>query len=305
MNIDRPRIFADLDAMRIDMAQPHLQAMFDALVRTDADYAGLTPQSIDLHSYLVGMMAFASRLPAEALRPGARVLDVGAGHGRLLMALKSAFGVEAYGLDKAAYAGGERQQLWAVHDRAGLKILSPFDIEKQPLPYPDGFFDLATCQQAIEHFHDTPKVVLDDVFRVLKPGAGFVLDTPNHAYWGYHIRMLRGESVHCELPGYYNHRYSTGPRGEHYGHKREFTMDELKSMLEWSGFEVVSAETAMYAPGAEDLSGALKHYLHEVRQFLAAEYEAHLSHPSEEEIARAGPKMERLRDTAILVGRKP
>jgi SAM-dependent methyltransferase len=311
MRIDRERALADLAGMRVDMSHPHLQRMLDAFIETDALFGEIIPGGF-LQDYVVGMVGFSARLPADVLTQGARVLDVGAGHGRLLIALNAAFGTQGYGVDKYVYAGldspdekmAASRQIWSLHDRIGLKILSPFDIEKNALPYPDDFFDLITSQQAIEHFHDTPKVVLDEMFRVLRPGGAVVLDTPNHAYWGYHLTMMRGQTVHWDLPAFYNHQFSRGVRGEFLGHTREFTLDELVLMFEWAGFEVVGAETDMYAAGA-DYAGTLQEYLEAVRTFMRTEYGAELILPSPERVLELAPKMVRLKDTAIIVARKP
>lgn len=309
--IDKTKLADDLTRMSVDMERDAMRALLDAAIETHPWFEGVTPGG-DLHSYLVGMLAFASRLPDRVLKPGQRILDVGSGHARLLIALQKAFGIEGYGVDKYAYAGLDApnvltdatRTLWALHDRLNLRILSPFDIEKESLPYPDGFFDAVTSQQAVEHFHDTPKPVFDDVLRVLKPGGAFLIDTPNHAAIHYHFAMLRGRTVHWDLEGYYNHHFSRGVRGTYLGHWREFTVDELAQMLRWAGFDIELAETAMYAPGLDDTT-VLQHYLAEIAAILREEYGAELSIPARADLVGKAAKVRRLRDTSIVTARKP
>ena len=309
--IDRNKLAHDLWAMQIDVREPHLEALLDAAIATHDLFEGVQPGG-HLHSYLVGMLTFASRLPTDALQRGSRILDVGSGHARLLLALKYAFGVEGYGVDKYAYAGLDSpnvltdatRKLWALHDREGLRILSPFDIEKESLPHPDGFFDAIISQQAVEHFHDTPKPVFEDVLRVLKPGGCFLIDTPNHVALHQHLNVLSGRTVHWNLEEYFNHDFSRGVRGQYLGHWREFTMDELAQMLVWSGFEIVRAESMMYAPGLDDTT-VLQHYLAEVGAILEAEYGARLIVPPREDLEARAIKVRRLRDTSLVTARRP
>ena len=46
------------------------------------------------------------------------------------------------------------------------------------LPFPDNHFDLAICQEGIEHFPDQ-LMVLREFNRVLKPGGELLITTPN------------------------------------------------------------------------------------------------------------------------------
>ena len=44
------------------------------------------------------------------------------------------------------------------------------DIEKEPLPFADNHFDLVTNIEVIEHLHNSPKPMLQEIRRVLKGG---------------------------------------------------------------------------------------------------------------------------------------
>jgi len=55
------------------------------------------------------------------------------------------------------------------------------------LPFPDDYFDLVTCSDAMEHFSD-PGGVVRETARVLKPGGLFALDFAQWgAYNGHHL----------------------------------------------------------------------------------------------------------------------
>jgi SAM-dependent methyltransferase len=112
------------------------------------------------------------RLP---LRPGARVLDAGCGSGRTLQELAD-YG-EVYGteLDPHAAEVARGRGLGEVHNGR---------IEE--LPWEDGFFDLITCLDVIEHTPDD-RATLRELRRVCRPGGFLVVTVPAYqALWSVH-----------------------------------------------------------------------------------------------------------------------
>jgi len=116
------------------------------------------------------------------------------------------------------------------------------DIDGNYLPAVDGSFDLVLIDNVIEHMYD-PRKVLDECIRVLKKGGILAVTTPNQSRLINRIRLVLGKSIYFPLD------YWVGVRQEHIykrgkmvfaGHIREYTMDELRSMLELVGFELVS-----------------------------------------------------------------
>ncbi len=51
------------------------------------------------------------------------------------------------------------------------------DLEREPLPWPDGFFDSITCMHLIEHLKTTTNL-WREMARVLKPGGRAYVETP-------------------------------------------------------------------------------------------------------------------------------
>lgn len=87
----------------------------------------------------------------------------------------------------------------------------------------DGSIDLAWSGQSIEHVPvDAARRMCETVFRVLRPGGWFCLDTPNRLVTEVHTRDWHG--------GYINP-----------DHKYEYRPDELRQMLLGAGF-VIEAE---------------------------------------------------------------
>jgi SAM-dependent methyltransferase len=107
------------------------------------------------------------RLPPAA--PGAlrSHLDIGAGQGELIRRLGEAMPLRSAACDFHV----ER------FERAEVPI-AQVDLERKPLPYSDGEFDLVTCSEVVEHLENY-RALVREAYRVTKPGGLFVLTTPN------------------------------------------------------------------------------------------------------------------------------
>lgn len=116
------------------------------------------------------------------------------------------------------------------------------DIDSNYLPAADESFDLVIIDNVIEHMYD-PRRVLGECIRVLRKGGVLAVMTPNQARLINRLRLILGKSVYYPLDIW------MGDRQEHIrkrwgmvfaGHIREYTVDELKRMLNLVGFDVVS-----------------------------------------------------------------
>ncbi len=171
-----------------------------------------------------------------ALRPGERVLDLGAGFGRHAF---EAFrrGARTVAVDLAhpelvactrtfaamADAGEQRPQ-----SRAGAVQASAL-----ALPFPDGAFDLVIASEVLEHIQaDTD--VLAELARVLTPGGRLAVTVP----------AWLCEAVCWKLSEDYHAPTAAG------GHLRIYTADVLRNRLRVAGFNPVGTGRAhgLHAP---------------------------------------------------------
>ena len=155
---------------------------------------------------------FVTRQPVRFLRragvqAGARVLDVGAGPGRLVAALRDA-GYEATGIEPSRRSA-------ALAHQAGLPV-QRCDL----LEYADSRLDAAVMWHVLEHLDDPPTALVT-VRGWLRPGGLLLVGVPNVA------------SLQAEVAGE-GWLHLDAPR-----HRIHFTADGLRRLLVRSGFEVV------------------------------------------------------------------
>lgn len=102
------------------------------------------------------------------------------------------------------------------------------DVETTRLPHPDSSFNAVLLCEVLEHFTNDPQHALAEIHRVLQPNGTLILSTPNVVRLENVARSLAGENFYDPYSGY----------GAHGRHNREYTVTELKKLLEHIGFTV-------------------------------------------------------------------
>ena len=158
------------------------------------------------------------------LRPGQRVLDVGAGFGRHVFECARR-GADVVALD---YAEDE-----VVQTRATLGAMvdaGDIDVERfkgvlrgdaTRLPFDDDAFDVVITSEVLEHIQDDVAAIAEMV-RVLKPGGMFAATVP--AWLPEKINWMLSEEYHAPI--------SVG------GHVRIYSATELQAKLVSAGLDL-------------------------------------------------------------------
>jgi len=154
-------------------------------------------------------VSFVSELPEAE-----HALDLGCGDGRLTTSLRAA-AVTAADVSQVALRR-------AAARLPGAEIASV--VPDETLPFVDGEFELVLCAETIEHVRDV-QLFLSEVRRVLRPGGGLALTTPDHG---------RRTALRLLLHGFESEFDPLSP------HLRFFTRQSLTQLLEAMGFKVDS-----------------------------------------------------------------
>ncbi len=105
---------------------------------------------------------------------------------------------------------------------------SKVNLETDDLPYPDHSFDVVLYCEVIEHLYQDSLITLNRIKRVLKPNGYLILTTPNVGRLENVIKMLNGHNIYDPYSGY----------GVYGRHNREFTPDELRTLVTYAGFAI-------------------------------------------------------------------
>ncbi|MFH0897770.1 MAG: class I SAM-dependent methyltransferase [Candidatus Bathyarchaeota archaeon] len=157
---------------------------------------------------------------------GLRALDVGSGFGHLAVLVKKAFEYEVYAID--------HHDFWEERFRKHGIQFTLCELTMESFPFEESYFDCVLFCEVLEHLFVLPHKVLFEVHRVLKPGGSLIVTTPNLLSLDKRIRVLFGRSPFEPVSVRRN-------EGRDQGHIREYTMKELRLLLQESGFEVVHA----------------------------------------------------------------
>jgi SAM-dependent methyltransferase len=244
------------------------------------DALGMVESSIDdpgLHAYFdLHRRRFLFTLDlvaATAVGSGFRVLDVGHFPGHLSAALEG-LGYQVTGVT----APGIPSELPNVH---------LVDIEEEPLPFSNETFDLVVFVETIEHLPHSPVFPLREMRRVAKAGAAIIVTTPNLVCGSNRLRFMRGRSPLFPLESYFEERGHGGAL--QHRHNREYTLDELDSILNECGWRVVQRG---FFVAYSKWTGDRSNWPATKRAREAVKYGAELLVPS-------------CRDSLFAVGRKP
>jgi SAM-dependent methyltransferase len=173
-------------------------------------------------------------LRSAGLPPGARVLDVGAGPGRLVEALGAA-GFDARGIEPSMRSAERAQAAGLAVERLGIAEHEDEDLQAVVLWH------------VIEHL-DEPGAALARIREWLAPGALLLVGVPNAASWQATIGGARW--LHWDAP---RHRVHLTPRGlaellAHCGFGVERTAHLVWEFNPWSMWMALLSRAGM-APG--------------------------------------------------------
>ncbi|MBU1159559.1 class I SAM-dependent methyltransferase [Patescibacteria group bacterium] len=210
----------------------------------EKSYQALYPFSgqykVDFKRFLFSL----NLLSEHSLIKGKKILDIGSGIGVIVSALQN-LGADTTGVDRFIFPN-EKQNYYSIQEfdklntlwkKENIKIIKS-DIVNEKLPFLDKIFDLVICDATIEHLPESPKGLFQEIHRVLKDNGAFLVTTPNLTSLLKRLRFfLLGRSPHWDIKDF----FESG--SDFKGHRREFTVEEIIKMLEWSSFGIIERKT--------------------------------------------------------------
>lgn len=112
--------------------------------------------------------AVSERIHGYSSAGGLKVLDVGCGNGYVLFHY-ARNGAEVTGVDLTAIAVDLSRKRFALGGLVGTFV----EIDGEHLPFPDDYFDIV-CSMGVLHHISTPQTIVDEIYRVLKPGGRLI-----------------------------------------------------------------------------------------------------------------------------------
>jgi SAM-dependent methyltransferase len=190
---------------------------------------------------------------------GCRVLEVGCGYGRNLVALSTLPARLVVGCDVAHGELTKARARVAAHPGA----VQPALVRQPPdrLPFRDGVFDLVVLWQVLEHVigAGAKRALLIECVRVLRPGGHLIVETPNQWFpVDYHDNKL--PLVHWLLPFPAREWLTWKVRGERYHPSEYLSLPGLERLLRGvPGVTRITRATRVYfAPGYPQAWRALR-----------------------------------------------
>lgn len=101
------------------------------------------------------------------------------------------------------------------------------------LPFEPESFDMAMLHDVLEHLHDSPRDLLNDLTELIKPGGFLFATVPNAVNIRKRLEVLRGRTNMTRFWYFY------WLPGEWRGHIREYTKGDLASLSDFLGLERV------------------------------------------------------------------
>lgn len=169
---------------------------------------------------------------AKWTKRDARVLDFGAGPCDKT-ALFSQTGMNVTAFDNLEDAwhklGNNRSMILEFAKRMGIRYLLPRP--EEPLPFKGEQFDVVMTHDVLEHWHSSPRVILNILLGCLKPGGVLAITVPNAANLRKRIHILLGKTNYNRFEYFYWYP------GLWNGHVREYVQNDLKLLNKYLGLE--------------------------------------------------------------------
>jgi SAM-dependent methyltransferase len=184
----------------------------------------------------------------------ANILDIGCSKCEILLVLKEIgakhlTGVNLFPLDQSWFSENILINELFGDVKNKIKYITS-DIDTKKIPFDDSSFDIIIFTDVIEHINDPTKVI-DECYRLLSKNGILVIGAPNVSSLRNRIYSLFGKSIYFDIDLWLDdsNRYNDGNFRRFIGHIREYTMNEIKYILNKHQFKILYSK---YFPSKEN-----------------------------------------------------
>ena len=180
-----------------------------------------------------GAYATIANTALRHLQPGARILDFGCGPCDKT-AILQALGFECTGCDDLEEdwhrQPGQRDKILEFARDSGID----FRLHNgQGIPFERNRFDMMMMHDVLEHIHDSPRELMNDLLERTTPEGLMFVTVPNQANIKKRVEVLLGRT---NLSAYETFYWSDIPWR---GHIREYVRDDLEKMAAYLNLEIL------------------------------------------------------------------
>ncbi len=167
------------------------------------------------------------------LEPGSSILDFGSGPCDKTAILQE-LGFKCSACDDLEEdwhkAPGQRERILGFVKETGIDFRAP---DRAGIPFDKEQFDMVMLHDVLEHIHDTPRELLNDLLELTKPEGLLFITVPNQVNIKKRIEVLFGRT---NLTAYETFYWSQIPWR---GHVREYVRDDLVKLASYLGLDVL------------------------------------------------------------------
>lgn len=101
------------------------------------------------------------------------------------------------------------------------------------LPFTKNYFDMVMSHDVLDHLHDSPRDLLNDLCELIRPNGLLFVTVPNAVNIRKRISVMRGKT---NLPPYDTYYWYPGPWR---GHVREYVKGDLELLAQYLGLQIL------------------------------------------------------------------
>lgn len=180
-----------------------------------------------------GAYASSAETALRYLKPGARILDFGCGPCDKTAILQE-LGFKTAGYDDLQEdwhkVPGNRDLILRFAKESGIDFRLN---QGPPAPFERDVFDMVMLNDVLEHIHDSPRDLLNDLLELATPEGILFITVPNQVNIKKRIEVLMGRT---NLTAYETYYWAENPWR---GHIREYVRDDLEKLAEYLDLDVL------------------------------------------------------------------